>query len=200
MPYDFDDDNDYDEDDQAYVDASPTFADVKIDGTWTTVLLNAQGNGGDTVTCLDVTDPDNPTFMWEFADSDLYRSRSSAAVFQIGRIQFGAATKWVAFFVSGDISNEDQYSSIYLVDIETGNLIERVYLDADPFGDSHGKGGIASGQPASQPLWILMVTDTSTGCMWGRTRDSCTKSPLRMIRIPLFMILPIVSSTSIYNR
>jgi type IV pilus assembly protein PilY1 len=136
------------EEDQAYVDASPTIADVKIDGTWTTVLLCAQGNGGDTVTCLDVTDPDNPTFMWEFADPDLYRSRSSAAVSQIGRIQVGGATKWVAFFVSGDISNKDQYPSIYLVDIETGYLIERIYLDADPLGDIRGKGGIASGQPA----------------------------------------------------
>ena len=51
-------------DDQAYVDASPALADVFINSQWKTVLLSAQGNGGDTVFCLDVTDPDNPNFLW----------------------------------------------------------------------------------------------------------------------------------------
>ena len=72
-------------DDRAMVDASPTLADVYIDPdgdntkTWTTVLMSAEGNGGDTVFCLDVTDPSNPSFLWEFSDPDLYRSRSSPA-------------------------------------------------------------------------------------------------------------------------
>ncbi|UCD78098.1 MAG: hypothetical protein JSW26_22220, partial [Desulfobacterales bacterium] len=43
-------------DDQAYVDASPALADVFINGQWKTILLSAEGNGGDTVFCLDVTD------------------------------------------------------------------------------------------------------------------------------------------------
>ncbi|WP_035242487.1 PilC/PilY family type IV pilus protein [Desulfobacter vibrioformis] len=140
--------NNLGEDDQAYVDASPTIADVKINDTWTTVLLCAQGNGGDTVTCLNVTDPDKPTFMWEFADPELYRSRSSAAVSQIGRIQVNGEPMWVAFFVSGKTDDPELYPSIYLVNIETGHLIERIYLNHDPDGTNRGKGGVASGQPA----------------------------------------------------
>ena len=35
---------------------------------------------------VDVTDPSSPSFMWEFSDPDLFRSRSSPAVAQIGRI------------------------------------------------------------------------------------------------------------------
>ncbi len=136
------------EDDQAYVDASPTIADVHINSTWKTVLLCAQGNGGDTVSCLDVTDPTAPFFMWEFADPDLYRSRSSAAVSQIGRILVGGATKWVAFFVSGKTYDNTLYPSVYIVDIEDGSLIKRVFLDDDPDGKGNGKGGTASGQPA----------------------------------------------------
>ena len=136
------------EDDQAYVDASPTIADVKINDAWATVLLSAQGNGGDTVSCLDVTNPDAPKFMWEFADPDLYRSRSSAAVSQIGRIQVGGKTMWVAFFVSGKTNDPDLYPSIYLVNIENGHLIKRIYLDHDPDATGRGKGGVASGQPA----------------------------------------------------
>lgn len=132
--------------DQAYVDASPTLADVWIDKGWKTVLLCAQGNGGDTVTALDVTNPVNPQFLWEFGDPDLYRSRSSAAVAQIGRIQTDGETLWVAFFVSGKSADPSQYPSVYLVNIEDGSLIRRVYLDDDP--ENKGKGGVASGQPA----------------------------------------------------
>ena len=88
-------------DDQAYVDASPTLADVFIDGQWKTVLLSAEGNGGDTVFCLDVTDPSGPKYLWEFADPNLFRSRSSPSAAQIGRIVDNGTTKWVAFFVSG---------------------------------------------------------------------------------------------------
>lgn len=136
------------EDDQAYVDASPTIADVKINSSWKTVLLCAQGNGGDTVSCLDVTDPAAPFFMWEFADPDLYRSRSSAAVSQIGRILMGGTSRWVAFFVSGKTYDDTLYPSVYIVDIEDGSLIERVFLDDDPDGTGRGKGGTVSGQPA----------------------------------------------------
>ena len=110
-------------DDQAYVDASPALSDVYIDyspidgqaDTWRTVLLSAEGNGGDTVFCLDVTDPLNPTFMWEFAAPELFRSRSSPAVAQIGRIRDPNGTdavKWVAFFVTGKVENSTLFPSI----------------------------------------------------------------------------------------
>lgn len=164
------------EDDQAYVDASPTIADVYVNGAWATVLLCAQGNGGDTVTCLNVTDPDNPVFMWEFADPDLFRSRSSAAVSQIGRIQVDGETVWVAFFVSGKTYDEDLYPSVYLVNIENGNLIERIYLDADPHNDQRGKGGVASGQPA--------IVDSDNNGYIDRIYVGSNKGYLYKITIP----------------
>ncbi len=130
-------------DDQAYVDASPALADVYVNGAWRTVLLSAEGNGGDTIFCLDVTDPYTPKFMWEFADPDLFRSRSSPSVAQIGRIYYNGTTKWVAFFVSGKTYDDTLYPSIYLIDIADGSVVERVFLDAEPAG----AGGILSGQP-----------------------------------------------------
>ena len=132
--------------DQAYVDASPALADVYIDGAWRTVLLSAEGNGGDTVFCLDVTNPESPNFMWEFADPDLFRSRSSPSVAKIGRIVKSGKPKWVAFFVSGNDDRYDhtQFPSVYMIDIETGTVLERIFLSAD----TTGKGGVPSGQPA----------------------------------------------------
>lgn len=98
--------------DKAYVDASPALADVYVNNAWRTVLLAAEGNGGDTIFCLDVTDPTVPKFMWEFSDSDLFRSRSSPSVAQIGLILYQTTTKWVAFFVSGKTFDDMLYPSL----------------------------------------------------------------------------------------
>ena len=131
-------------DDQSYVDASPALADLYISGAWKTVLLCAEGNGGDSVFALDVTNPGSPSFMWEFADPDLFRSRSSPAVAQIGRILVDGSAKWVAFFVSGRTYDPTLYPSIYIIDIADGSVIQRIFLDAE----SGGVGGVPSGQPA----------------------------------------------------
>ena len=131
-------------DDQSYVDASPAISDVEIGGTWKTVLLSAEGNGGDTVFCLDVTTPYSPTFLWEFADPELFRSRSSPAVAVIGRTMYNGTKTWVAFFVSGKTYDNTLYPSIYMIDVATGNLLKRVLLDSEPLG----VGGVPSGQPA----------------------------------------------------
>jgi hypothetical protein len=154
-------------DDQAYVDASPALEDVYIDtnndgltDAWRTVLLSAEGNGGDTVFCLDVTDPNNPSFMWEFAAPELFRSRSSPAVGQIGRIQnpLTREAKWVAFFVTGKVENANLFPAIYIIDISNGSVLHRVVLDAavdldddgliDTDESNYGRGGVPSGQPA----------------------------------------------------
>jgi len=130
--------------DQAYVDASPALSDVYINNSWKTVLLSAEGSGGDTVFCLDVTDPLNPTFMWEFADPDLFRSQSSPAVAVVGRINTGGTSKWVAFFVSGKTYDNTLYPSIYMIDIADGSVLQRIFLDSV----TSGVGGVPSGQPA----------------------------------------------------
>lgn len=132
-------------DDQAYVDASPALADVYVNGSWRTILLCAQGNGGDTIFCLDVTSPVSPSFMWEFSDPDLYRSRSSPSVGRIGRIvDKDGNIKWVAFFVSGKTYDTALYPSIYMINIADGSVAERIELNAEP----NGIGGVPSGQPS----------------------------------------------------
>jgi hypothetical protein len=109
------------------------------------VLLSAEGNGGDTVFCLDVTNPASPSFLWEFADPDLFRSRSSPSVARIGRILLNGTAKWVAFFVSGRDSRYDltQYPSVYMIDIANGAVLQRIFLNCEP----SGIGGVPSGQP-----------------------------------------------------
>jgi hypothetical protein len=130
-------------DDKSFVDASPALADVHTDGAWRTVLLSAEGNGGDTIFCLDVTNPHAPKFMWEFADPHLFRSRSSPSVAQIGRIYHEGTAKWAAFFVSGKTYDDTLYPSIFALDIADGSIVAKIDLDASPAG----AGGVLSGQP-----------------------------------------------------
>jgi len=130
--------------DQAYVDASPAISDVYVNGGWKTVLFCAEGNGGDTVFCLDVTTPTAPTFMWEFSDPDLFRSRSSPAVAVVGKVAVGGVKNWAAFFVSGKTYDNTLYPSIYMIDISKGSVIQRIFLDSE----ANGVGGVPSGQPA----------------------------------------------------
>lgn len=135
--------------DQSYVDGSPAISDVYVNGGWKTVLLGAEGNGGDTVYCLDVTTPLSPTFMWEFADPDLFRSQSSPAVAVTGRLSSG---RWVAFFVSGK-TYLSKFPSIYMIDIADGSLVKRIELDSGPSSCptpcALGRDGIPSGQPSA---------------------------------------------------
>jgi hypothetical protein len=141
-------------DNQAFVDASPTIVDVYIpDGTsgdWKTVLLSALGNGGDSVFCLDVTDPTSPTFMWEYTNPSLYKSSSSPSAASVGQIISGGNATWVGMFVSGDVAS-GEYPAIFVVDIATGSLIKKIDLDRVNSGDSTQTavaGGTISGQPA----------------------------------------------------
>lgn len=163
--------NNYLEDgDQSMVDASPTISDVRIGnklgvhGGWKSVLLSAEGNGGNSVFCLDVTDPESPKFLWEFSDPDLFRSRSSPSVGPIGKVMVDGQPLWAAFFVSGN-SNPQAYPSIYVVNIADGSLIDRIFLYA-PSSDNQSRSTDANGNEVC-PGMDARYTDTAIPCGLG---------------------------------
>lgn len=134
--------------DPPYVDASPSLEDVFYqDGdeyVFKTLLFSAEGNGGDTVFALDVTDPGNPAFMWEFGDPALWRSKSSPPIGKIARVNAHGQAKWVVFFVSGQ-TDTDQHPSVFMVDAMSGTLLKNIVLD-EP-GDANLE-AVLSGSPA----------------------------------------------------
>lgn len=158
--------------DRATVDASPALADVFLDDQWKTVLLAAEGSGGDSVFCLDVTEPYNPEFMWEFADPDLFRSHSLPSVARIGRIADEGKTKWVALFASGKADDVSGYPSVFMIDIADGSLVRRILLDSDP----RGSGGLLNAQPA--------VIDSDGNGYLDRVYIGSDKGHLYKINIP----------------
>ena len=152
---------------RAQIQSSPALSDVYIDtdkdgfaDSWRTILIGSSGNGGDSFFCLDVTDPNKPTYLWEISAIDLFRDPNAQAVVQIGRIldPLTEEPRWAAFISTGKMANKDQYPAVYLIDISDGSVIRRVtldedvdlngneILDADEAG--YGRGGILSGHPA----------------------------------------------------
>lgn len=60
-----------------FVDATPAEADVFYNGAWRTILVTTLGNGGQSISALDVTNPStftegnaNNIYLWEFNDSN----------------------------------------------------------------------------------------------------------------------------------
>ena len=151
----------------AQIYASPVISDVYIDtngdglaDSWRAVVICASGIGGDSIFCLDVTDPNKPIFLWEFSAIDLFRDPSAQALVQIGRIldPLTGESKWSAFISTGKMAYKDHYPAVYLIDISDGSVIKRVTLDEDvdlnvneipDAGEAgYGQGGILSGSPA----------------------------------------------------
>jgi Tfp pilus tip-associated adhesin PilY1 len=52
--------------DRYFVDGKAMVKDIKIGSEWKTVLIFGMGIGGTSYCALDVSDPDDPKFLWEF--------------------------------------------------------------------------------------------------------------------------------------
>lgn len=114
------------------MNASPAVHDIAVPTetgpVFKTVLLSAQGEGGETVVALDVTDPQKPSFLWEYTDPELYRSRAAPAVAKIGRLNDGGSPAWAAFFPSGRAQGPS-HPSLFVFDAARGFLIRKTPLD-----------------------------------------------------------------------
>ncbi len=129
------------------VDGSPAVGDVYTGSEWRTVLVTSLGQGGQGLFAMDVTDPEVDSqaevagkYLWEFTDAqdlDLGYTMSKPV---ITKLQNG---KWVAIFgngynntvVDGRTSTTGN-AVLYIVDMETGNLIRKIStgagMSADP--------------------------------------------------------------------
>ena len=117
-----------------FVDGSPDANDVQFsDGSWHTVLVSGEQDGGNSVFALDITNPDAMTsestvasnVLWEFTDPDMGRSYSQPQLAQIATGK--TTTEWVAVFGSG-YNNSDGKPYLYVVNAQTGSLIRRIDL------------------------------------------------------------------------
>ena len=130
-----------------FVDAGPNIIDVYManmddpdsvaPGLWRTVLAGGLGGGGQGIYALDVTDPSifseanaADIVLWEFDDTDDEDLGYTYSRPQIAKMANGA---WAAVFGNGYNNTEADgnasttgHAVLYIVDIETGDLIRKI--------------------------------------------------------------------------
>ena len=142
-----------------FADAGPTIVDAylatmddpasAVDGLWRTVLAAGLGGGGQAVFALDVTNP--ATFdeanaanlvLWEFSDADDADLGYTYGKPQIAKMANG---RWAAVFGNGYNNSEADGNAstsgdavLFIVDLETGDLIRKLNTDAGTVGTPNG--------------------------------------------------------------
>jgi type IV pilus assembly protein PilY1 len=101
-----------------YVDGSPTVSDVWNGSAWRTVLVDGLSGGGKGYFALDVTDPSNPTVLWEFTDPNLGYSYGNPEITKVNGT-------WSVIFTSG-YNNADGIGRLFIVNAYTGALIQTI--------------------------------------------------------------------------
>lgn len=142
---------------QHFVNEAPTIVDAWLPshggtGAWRTVLVGGLGRGGQGIYALDVTDPTtfseanaSSLVLWEFTDAD---SADLGYTYSQASIAKMANGKWAAVFGSGYNNTEADgaasttgYASLFIVDIETGDLIRKIDTNV---GNTTTPNGLAS--------------------------------------------------------
>lgn len=154
-----------------YIDSSPKVADVwfysnptdsnKSLNEWHTVLICGYRRGYDKgmnmpgYFALDITDTENPKFLWEFpkTQSDIDKIGESWSEPVIGRVKIEVGDKlyerWVAFIGGGYVKGErfDESPggrSFFVIDIQTGDIVWQYYF-LNGTGEKHEmRWGLAS--------------------------------------------------------
>ena len=133
---------------RAYVDGQVAVDPAFYDNAWHSVLVGGLRNGGRTIYALDVTDPPSngraearaaSLVRWEFRDPQLGRTFGTPSIV---RLHTG---RWAAIFGNGYNSNAFG-ASLFIVDVETGELIRRLDTGAVPVTGQPGN-GLASPTP-----------------------------------------------------
>lgn len=105
----------------AEVDTSDGLSGTLLD--WKTILVAGQRKGGNNYIALDVTDPDNPQYLWSFKDNNLGETWSRPSV---ARIEMDGARMSVFIFGGGYSTDTDKGNRIYIVKASDGTLLKEI--------------------------------------------------------------------------
>jgi type IV pilus assembly protein PilY1 len=128
-----------------FVDATPIVQDAFIGGQWRTILVGGLGGGGRAYYALDITDPANPSALWEYTDANLGYTYGTP---EIGKLADGT---WAVFFGSGynNTSPGDGVGRLYVLNAATGVPIRIISTGtgstANPSGLAQVRAWLANG-------------------------------------------------------
>jgi len=107
---------------------------------------STQGLGYSSYFAIDVTDPNNPQFLWEFSHPELGMSTSGPAIIRQGDSYKNGS--WFVVFASGPtgpintyyrqfLGKSDQNLKLFVLDLKTGTLVRKIDTGiANAFGSS----------------------------------------------------------------
>jgi type IV pilus assembly protein PilY1 len=112
-----------------FVNATPVVNDVYVSGTgWRTILVGGLGAGGRGYYALDITDPNNPSALWEFSNDALGGSNNLGLTFGNPVVTKRTNGQWVVAFTSGynNVSPGNGNGRLFVVNAMTGQLLTQV--------------------------------------------------------------------------
>lgn len=119
--------------DHAYsMDGELSVADVKVSGSWKTVLVGTMGRGGKSVFALDITDPTAPKLLWEIeSNADIGNVLGKPIIAE-------TTSGWKVFFGNGP-NSANTGSKLISVNIATGTGLTSISAGA---GADNGLGPV----------------------------------------------------------
>lgn len=176
-------DSNYAEQHRYFVDGSPIVGDVAdSDGNWRTILVGGLNKGGKAYYALDVTDPANPSVLWEFDtsnDGDLGYTFGNPIITKI-RVKDEAASTtdkavytqvWTVMFSSGYNNHTGSgtgVGALYIVNANTGALIKKIQTTVEKNGAEVGVGDTTTPSGLGKiNVWVDSETDNLARRAYG---------------------------------
>jgi len=135
---------------QFFVDGAPVMGDICASNCtaaagaaeWKTILIGGFNHGGRGYYALDITDPDSPKALWEFANDNLGYSYGNPV---ISKLKDGT---WVVMVTSGynNVVPGDGLGRLFILNANTGLPIESINSNgsiATSAGDTTTPGGLS---------------------------------------------------------
>lgn len=156
-----------------FVDGTPAQSDVRIGGSWRTILLSTNGAGGKSVMALDITNAansfnPNSDFLWEFQNANL------GHVFNPVRAVPLEGGTWAAVLGNG-INSGDHRARLFALNAATGGILSQIVVGSgsaiDPNGltsavpvdsDGNGMADLIYGGDMHGNVWKFEVSGSGT--------------------------------------
>jgi type IV pilus assembly protein PilY1 len=117
-----------------FVDGSPIAVDIKVAGTWKTIVIFGGRRGSASYYALDITDTMAPSFLWRFSDPKIHETWSQPT---IGKVKLAGVDTFVAFVGGGRSPSSDTASgnTIMALDVATGRKLWEYAATSDAAAD-----------------------------------------------------------------
>lgn len=137
-----------------FVDGAPVMGDIKVGSTWKTILVGGLNRGGSGYYALDITDPENPSALWEFTDPNLGLTYGNPVITKRGD------GTWIVAFSSGyNNTSGDGKGHLYVLNANTGVVLLDIPTTA---GSAASPSGLAKIN-----AWIDSPNDNTTKRFYG---------------------------------